>query len=222
VRRYETVVSHVVRETARGHADTEDLRQAARLGLAKAIARYDVARGMSLRAYAVPTMRGEVLRHLRDHTWGIRPPRRLQERAIAIVHTAEALSSRGRATAQDVADVLGLTLEEVLEGLEARASRTLASLDTPSQDLDDETRTIGDEVGAIDRGFQGVEESAALGEAMSELSSRDALVMQLRYVDALTQTQVAGRLGVSQMQVSRIERQAIARLRELATASGSR
>lgn len=201
---------------ARGHED--DLLQVAWLGLVKAIDRYDPAFGSPLRTYAIPTMYGEVRRYLRDHSWAVRVPRPLQERVLAVTKAVDGLTARdGRApTPQQVADELGIDLEEALEALQAGSAYAATSLDAPAGRLDDGDRTVADTIGYEDERLDRAEEVAALRDLRDVLDERDRRVLYLRFVEDLTQTEIARRVGCSQMQVSRILRRALARLGERA------
>jgi RNA polymerase sigma-B factor len=197
---------------ARGHGD--DLEQVAALGLVKAIERYDPAFGVPLRTYAIPTMFGEVRRYLRDHAWAVRVPRPLQERVLEVTKAVERLSAReGRApTPADVALEVGCPLEHALEALQAGSAYTAVSLDAPATALDDGERTLADTVGYDDERITHTEDVVALRSLRDVLDDRDRHVLYLRFVEDLTQTEIAKRIGVSQMQVSRLIRKAIQRL----------
>src|SRR4051794_16852973 len=197
---------------ARGHGD--DLEQVAALGLFKAIERYDPSFRVPLRTYAIPTMFGEVRRYLRDHAWAVRVPRPLQERVLEVTKAVERLSaSEGHSpTPQQVAEELGCTLEEALEALQAGAAYSAVSLDAPAGALDDGERTLADTVGYDDENLSHTEDVVALGSLRDVLDDRDRQVLYLRFVEDLTQTEIARRMGVSQMQISRLIRKAIQRL----------
>jgi RNA polymerase sigma-B factor len=196
----------------RSHGD--DLEQVAALGLVKAIDRYDPAFGVPLRTYAIPTMFGEVRRYLRDHAWALRVPRPLQERVLEVTKAVERLSaSEGQAPTPDqVAEEIGCTLEEALEALQAGSAYTAVSLDAPAGALDDGERTLADTVGYDDDRLAHTEDVVALGSLRDVLDDRDRQVLYLRFVEDLTQTEIARRMGVSQMQISRLIRKAIQRL----------
>jgi RNA polymerase sigma-B factor len=196
----------------RSHGD--DLEQVAALGLVKAIDRYDPAFGVPLRTYAIPTMFGEVRRYLRDHAWAVRVPRPLQERVLEVTKAVERLSAReGHApTPGEVADDLGCSLEEALEALQAGAAYNAVSLDAPASALDDGERTLADTVGYDDDRLEHAEDVVALRSLRDVLDDRDRQVLYLRFVEDLTQTEIARRMGVSQMQISRLIRRSIQRL----------
>jgi RNA polymerase sigma-B factor len=203
---------------ARGHGD--DLEQVAALGLFKAIERYDPKFGVPLRTYAIPTMFGEVRRYLRDHAWAVRVPRPLQERVLEATKAIERLSAReGRApTAEELADEMDCDLEDALEALRAGSAYAAVSLDAPAGTLDDGERTLGDTIGYDDERIERAEAVATLRGLRDVLDDRDRDVLYLRFVEDLTQTEIAKRIGVSQMQVSRLIRRALARLSERAQA----
>ncbi|MEJ7818489.1 MAG: SigB/SigF/SigG family RNA polymerase sigma factor [Thermoleophilaceae bacterium] len=196
----------------------EDLEQVAFVGLLKAIDRYDPDLG-SFIGYAVPSIRGELKRHFRDKGWGMRVPRALQERWITVSAASETLSGRlGRSpTPKDIAHQTGLSLDEVLEALEASAAYSPRALDAPMALDDDAGRTLGDSVGAEDAGFEMVELAQAIGPAFHDLPEREQQILRLRFVEDLTQLEIAGRVGISQMHVSRLLRRSV---RELSRATG--
>src|SRR3954463_16241434 len=199
---------------ARGHAD--DLEQVAALGLVKAIDRYAPSSGVPLRTYAIPTMFGEGRRYLRDHAWAMRVPRPLQERVLEITKATERLSAtHGRSpTPQELAEELDCTIEEVLEGLQAGSAYTAVSLESPMGGGDEPDRTLADTIGYDDDRIDRAEQVAALRSLRGVLDDRDRQVLYLRFVEDLTQTEIARRVGVSQMQVSRLIRRSLSRLQE--------
>jgi RNA polymerase sigma-B factor len=217
VRRLAPLVNRVAgTHSAIGHED--DLRQVAWLGLTKAIDRYDRGYGVPLRAYAVPTMVGEVRRYLRDHSWAVRVPRPLQERVLAVTKAVDRLTaSEGRSpTAQQLADDLGLGLAETLEALEAGIAYAASSLDAPLVGVDDADATLADVLGRDDERLDRAEAVASLHELRPLLDDRDREVLYLRFVEDLTQTEIARSIGCSQMQVSRLLRRALDRLSDRA------
>lgn len=201
---------------ARGHED--DLLQVAWMGLVKAIDRYDPSYGSPLRTYAIPTMYGEVRRYLRDHSWAVRVPRPLQERVLVVTKAVDRLTARdGRPpTAQQVADELDMSLEDALEALQAGSAYAATSLEAPAGRTEDGDRTVADTVGYDDDRLELAEEVAALRDLRDVLDERDRTVLYLRFCRDMTQTEIADRIGCSQMQVSRILRRALGRLNERA------
>lgn len=204
----------------REHAD--DLLQVACLGLVKAIDRWDPTQDRgSFTAYAVPTMLGEVRRFVRDHTWTVRPPRGLQERVLATSRATERLTTRlGRSpTPQELVDEMGLSLEEVLEGLQAGQAHGGVSLDAPARDDGGERRALGDTFGDVDARLELTEELASLGPLMAALTMQERHVIALRFASDMVQSDIAKQIGVSQMQVSRLLRGALAKMRDHADES---
>ena len=201
---------------AHGHED--DLHQVAWLGLTKAVDRYDPTYGVPLRTYAIPTMYGEVRRYLRDHSWSMRVPRPLQERVLTVTKTVDRLAAlHGRSpTPQTIANELNLDLEDVLEALQAGTAYAATSLDAPAGRQDDTERTIADTIGYQDQRLDLAEHVADLRELKDLLDERDRRVLYLRFVEDMTQTEIAKHIGCSQMQVSRILRKALTRLNEKA------
>lgn len=206
--------------SARGHED--DLHQVAWLGLTKAVDRFDPSFGVPLRTYAIPTMYGEVRRYLRDHSWAMRVPRPLQERVLAVTKTVDRLVARdGRSpTPQAIADEMQTDIEDVLEALQAGSAYAATSLEAPAGRLEDGERTVADTIGYEDERLDLAEEVADLRGLRDVLDDRDRKVLYLRFVQDLTQTEIAEQIGCSQMQVSRILRKALGRLSEQASRSG--
>ncbi|MDX6632343.1 MAG: polymerase sigma-B factor [Solirubrobacterales bacterium] len=197
---------------------SDDLAQVASLALVKAVDRFDPDRGVRFAAFAVPTILGELKRHFRDMGWSVRVPRGLQERALQVERTSAMLATAtGRTpTVMEIAGKLEMTAEEVLEALEARQAFDALSMDTPHQTTEGEGITLGESLGKEDEGFEQAVDRAAVASALPLLPARDREIIRLRFVDELTQTEIAEHLGVSQMQVSRLLRRALQRLRELA------
>jgi RNA polymerase sigma-B factor len=195
----------------------DDLLQVASLGLVKAIDRFDYERGIAFSSFAVPTIVGELKRYFRDLGWGVHVPRGAQERALKVEEVQRKLTTdTGRApTVAELAEYMELSIEDVLDGLEAAAAHHSMSLDVPREDGDGESGTLADLFGEVDDRFELVEAGATIAEAAQHLSERERQVLALRFVEDQTQTQIADQIGVSQMQVSRILRRSLAHLREL-------
>ena len=217
VARFLPLARNLARRYAGAREPFDDLLQVASLGLVKAIDRFDVNRGAAFSSFAVPTILGELKRYFRDLGWSVHVPRGAQERALKVQEAQERLTSRtGRPpTVDELAQYMELAIEDVLEALETAAAHHSASLDAPREDGDDESGTLADLFGEEDRRFALVHETVAISAAAHQLSERERRVLALRFVDDMTQTQIAGEIGVSQMQVSRILRRAVGRLREL-------
>ena len=190
----------------------DDLIQVASLGLVKALDGFDPKRGDSFKAYAAPTILGELRRHFRDRVYELRLPRRLQERTIIVREAVAALSEElGRtATVCQIAQRVELSEEEVLEAFEADTARHTLSLDAPRSHEGAELQPMIETVGRQEPGYERVD--AQLAAEKAPLEERECLVLRLRFEDDLTQREIGPRLGVSQMQVSRIMRQALRKL----------
>ncbi|MBC2642010.1 MULTISPECIES: SigB/SigF/SigG family RNA polymerase sigma factor [unclassified Rhodococcus (in: high G+C Gram-positive bacteria)] len=197
----------------RGEAG-EDLEQVARLALVKAVDRFDIRRGTMFVAFAVLTITGEIRRHFRDTGWTLHVPRRLQERHLALTAaTTELSTSLGRApTARELADALSLTIEEVAEGLRVADAYQTLSIDFPIGGETD-SKLVSDTVGTVDPALDRVDIQMSLRPLLAELPELDRTVLLLRFYENLTQTQIAARIGVSQMQISRILARTLATLR---------
>jgi RNA polymerase sigma-B factor len=191
----------------------EDLEQVACIGLIKAVDRYEPTVGPFVR-YAVPNILGELRRHFRDKGWGMHVPRTVQENFLRANEAMEQLSTRlGRTpTARDIAAATGMSLDEVIEALDAGRSYTPAALDAPQPGDDSEGRALGDTLGGVDRGFHYVELGQAIAPAFRVLPPREQTIVHLRFIEDLTQSEIAERVGISQMHVSRLLRRALDRL----------
>jgi len=192
----------------------DDLLQVASMALVKAVDRFEPERGLAFSSFAVPTMIGEIKRHFRDTAWALHVPRALKEQILLVERCERELSGRlGRApTVEDLAELAGLSNEAVLDALEARSAHDTESIDAALDE--DESGVRGDALGADDARLELVDVRSALANAMEHLAERDRQIIELRFVGGLTQTQIAERVGVSQMQVSRLLRSALAELRE--------
>jgi RNA polymerase sigma-B factor len=220
VRRFLPLARRLARRYERAHEPLEDLVQVASVGLVKAIDRFDSDQGTGFSSYAVPTILGELKRHFRDSGWALHVPRGLQERVLKLNDAVEHLSGElGRSpTPQQVADEVGVPVEEVLEAMEAGAAYDTVSLDAPLRSSEDEKTTYADSIGEDDGRFELVEHSATLGRALKALPERERSILFLRFAEGLTQVEIADRIGISQMHVSRLIRRALERLRVVAGA----
>jgi RNA polymerase sigma-B factor len=187
------------------------------VGLLNAIDRFDPGREIAFSTFAVPTILGELKRYFRDLGWSVHVPRGAQEQALKVEEAHQRLSAAsGRPpSVQQLAEYLELSVEEVLDSLETAAAHHSSSLDVPRDDGEGESGTLAEAFGEEDVRFELIEAGATIAAAARQLSARERQVLALRFVDDLTQTQIAKTIGVSQMQVSRILRRAVARLREL-------
>ena len=196
----------------------DDLEQVASLALVKAIDRFDASRGTSFSSYAVPTISGELRRHFRDHTWALRVPRDLQELAVKVGKAEGALQLElGRApTAAEVADRLDCTVEELLEARDAAGANRMSSLDAPVTSDEEDGASLADMLGSDDEGLADVERTLAVDSALERLDARAREILRLRFQEELTQAAIGERVGLSQMHVSRLIRQALTTLRDAA------
>jgi RNA polymerase sigma-B factor len=201
------LADHVASHFARRGEGLDDLTQVARLGLMNAINRFDPAKGPSFVGFAVPTMMGEVRRYFRDYSWGMRVPRRLRELHVQITRsTGELAQQLGRApTAGELATVLGVPRDEIIECLIAGDAYRLESLDAPiGANGSDKPRLVADAVGGTDPQIEHITNREAVRVLIAALPARERQVLHMRFFESMTQSQIAERIGVSQMQVSRI------------------
>ena len=208
------LADHIARRfRGRGEA-REDLLQVARLGLVNAVERYDVETGSDFVAFAVPTIMGEVRRHFRDNSWSVKVPRRLKELHLRLGTATADLSQRlGRApTATELATELEMDRDEVVEGLIAGSSYNTLSID--SAGTDEDAPAILDTLGEADLNLEQIENRETLRPLIAALPERERTVLMLRFFGSMTQTQIAERVGISQMHVSRLLARSLARLRE--------
>ena len=193
----------------------EDLEQVAGIGLLNAIDRFDPDRGTAFSSFAVPTILGELRRHFRDRTWALRVPRRLQDLGGQIEHVRDELtSSLGRQpTVHELADRLQTDAETILQAIELNVARSAVPLAGPPGVGDTDAYSVH---GANDDGYSRAEDRAVLAPLLARLSAQDAEIVLLRFREDLTQDAIARRVGVSQMQVSRVLHRSLARLRDAA------
>lgn len=204
---------HLARRYGGRGAPDDDLAQTAFVGLIKAVDNFDHSRGVDFSGYAIPTIIGEIKRYFRDRTWAVRVPRRLQELRLSISAANSVLTQTlGRLpTVADVASYLDVSEETVLEGLEGARAYRATSLSTPIGA--DGNRELGDTLGDDDHEIDLVEIRVALDPALATLPERERQILSLRFHGNLTQAQIADRIGVSQMHVSRLITRSLAALR---------
>jgi RNA polymerase sigma-B factor len=196
----------------------DDLIGVGTIGLMHAVDRFDPERGIRFATFATPTIVGEIKRHFRDRGWAIKVPRRLQEVNLAANKAVEALTIRLNRppTAQEVADQIGASLEETLEGMELGHMYELVSLDNELGGDDDDSRSrLEDYVGVEDAAFEEYGVRDRLEDAIGRLGARERKIVILRFFKGWSQTDVARELGISQMHVSRLQHKALSRLREM-------
>jgi RNA polymerase sigma-B factor len=216
---YLPLARRLAQRYVRSSEPREDLVQVACVGLVKAIERFDPERGPTFASFAIPTILGELRRYFRDATWAVHVPRGAQERAFAIEAAQEQLRSTRHSapTVEQIADYLKLPEEDVLDGLLAVKAYEADSLDAPAGGSDEERRSALELIGAEDECYELIEADASVVPAIRSLGERDRLVLHLRFVGEMSQSEIAARIGVSQMQVSRILARSLAELRQLAS-----
>lgn len=215
VEQYAALVRSLARRFAGRGEPLEDLEQVGYLGLIAAIDRFEPELGLEFTTFATPTILGEIKRYFRDKSWAVRVPRRLQETYTKVVRAQEELGQRwGRSpSVAEIAKHLELEPEEVLQALEAGPAHRAVSLDGPAPG-GEEPGEMGDRIGQEDENLDRIELRQLLGSALQHLTPREQEIMLLRFVEELPQTEVARRLGISQMHVSRLQRAALEQLKK--------
>ena len=218
VERFLPLARQLARRYERQDEPLDDLLQVASMGLVKAIDRFDPSRGIAFSSFAVPTILGELKRYFRDVGWSVHVPRGMQERALEVNKAVTELSrTLGRSpTPAELGEFMELTREEVLEAMEAATAYDSVSLEAPRSCSDGENSDASeflDRLGEEDPGYELAEYSASLAPELRALSERDRLVLHLRFVEDMTQSEIAEHIGVSQMHVSRLIRRALERVR---------
>ena len=210
VERYMPLVRSLASRYAGRGEPQEDLVQVGSIGLLLAIQRFDTERQVQFTTYAVPTIVGEIQRHFRDRAWALHVPRRLKELSVRLTRTIEAKTAElGRApTIAELAEATGAAEDEVVEALQTSEAYSTRSLSQPlGRETDDET--MQDVLGIDDEGFSEVEDSYLVEAGLSALDERERLIVELRFFEGLTQSEIAARVGISQMHVSRLLRRAL-------------
>jgi RNA polymerase sigma-B factor len=211
VERYMPLANRLARRYRGANEPLDDLRQIASVGLLNAIDRYDPSRGIGFQSFAVPTILGEIKRYFRDCCWAVHLPRGIQDLAIKVEQARRELTGvSGRSpTFNELAEYLELSIEDVLDALEASAAHHAISFDTPQDGVESDSGTLGDMIGDVDGRFELVDSTSSITQAAARLPERERRVLVLRFMEDKTQTQIAEEIGVSQMQVSRILRRAL-------------
>ncbi|MET8981956.1 RNA polymerase sigma factor SigF [Streptomyces sp. NPDC004539] len=193
----------------------EDIVQVGTIGLIKAIDRFELSRGVEFPTFAMPTVVGEIKRFFRDTSWSVRVPRRLQELRLELARAGDELAQRlDRApTVAELAERLGISADEVVEGMAASNAYTASSLDAQPDD-DESEGALADRIGYEDHGLEGIEYIESLKPLIAELAPRDRKILSLRFVAGLTQSEIGEELGISQMHVSRLLARTLVRLRK--------
>jgi RNA polymerase sigma-B factor len=209
------LVEYLARRFRNRGEPLDDLVQVATIGLIKSVDRFDLERGVEFSTYATPTIVGEIKRHFRDKGWAIRVPRRLQELKLSLAKATSDLSQKnGRApTVAELAGHLGMSEEDILEGLESANAYSAVSLDAPDAG-DDDSPAVADSLGTTDDSLEGVEYRESLKPLLEKLPPREKKILLLRFFGNMTQSQIAAELGISQMHVSRLLARTLAQLRE--------
>jgi len=218
-RREQVILAHLplVRSLARRYANRgeplDDLIQVGTLGLIKAIDRFDPSRGRELSTFATPTILGEIRRHFRDRAWAVHVPRGIQDAHGRVSRVVDELTTRlGRSPSIDeIAAETDLSPDEVLDAMAAGSAYRPMSLSRPPAGAEDEDPI---DVGATDPGFERADGRVAIGGGLKRLPARERVILHLRFQEGLTQSEIAARVGISQMHVSRLIQKALDRLRE--------
>ncbi|HEX2051968.1 MAG TPA: RNA polymerase sigma factor SigF [Actinomycetota bacterium] len=216
VEQYIGLVEFLARRFRNRGEPLEDLVQVGTIGLLKAIERFDLGREVEFSTYATPTIVGELKRHFRDKGWAVRVPRRLQELHLELTKVVSQLNQElGRSpTVPEIAEYANLSEEQVLEGLEIAQAYSFTSLDAPIDSDDSDSSTFADQMGVEDEHLENLEYRASLAPEMAKLPERERRILYLRFFKGLTQSEIAERLGISQMHVSRLLNRTLSQLRE--------
>jgi RNA polymerase sigma-B factor len=190
----------------------EDLVQVGSVGLIKALDRFDVDRGVEFSSYAVPTIVGEIRRHFRDKAWAMHVPRRLKELSLLLSRLLDQLTSDlGRSpTIAELAEAAGVEEEDVIDALDSTNAYSTRSLHAP---FDEGGETLADKLGSDDTGYEEVEDGSLVAAGLDALDERERRIVELRFFEEMTQSQIAAEIGISQMHVSRLLRRALATMR---------
>ncbi|MEI6503799.1 MAG: SigB/SigF/SigG family RNA polymerase sigma factor [Armatimonadota bacterium] len=218
IERHEGLVRHVARQYSNSGESYEDLVSVGHLGLVNAVDRFDPGRGTKFATFAVPTIKGEIRRHFRDRTWGLRVPRRIQELSLKARQMTEEITQRvGRSpTYGELADALAVSEEDVIEALEVGRQYDLLSIDSSTEDDDGGAgQSVADRHGVLDQEVELFGQRNELAWALKQLPPRQRVIMVMRFYLDLSQQDVGERLGISQMHVSRLQQKALARLKQL-------
>ena len=220
VERFLPLARQLARRYQRSSEPIDDLLQVASMGLIKAIDRFDADREIAFSSYAVPTILGEIKRHFRDRTWAVRVPRDLQELTLKVDRAVGELSEelRRQPSVAEIGVAVGAEEEDVLEALQAGGAYRAISFDAPRGGGDEDVTTLADSIGVDEDGFDRAEERATLARLLATVTPREREVLRMRFEEDMTQAAIGAVIGVSQMQVSRVIRQALARLRAAAQA----
>ena len=193
----------------------EDLVQVGTIGLIKAIDRFDPDRGLEFTTYATPTIMGEIKRHFRDKGWSVRVPRRLQELSQKAGQATEDLTRelQRSPSVEEIADRIGVSVDELLEAMESSSAYSAVPLEGGGSD-DEEAPAVIDHYASVDRDLEASDDRIVLEEAIAGFAPREKDIIRMRFIDGLTQVEIAERLGISQVKVSRLLRRTLKRIQE--------
>ncbi len=216
IEQYMSLVRSLARRYSYRGEQLEDLVQIGAIGLIKAIDRFDIERGVELTTYATPNIIGEIKRHFRDKGWAVRVPRGLQELNVQLSRLMEQLTVQlGRSpTIPELAKAAGVEEEQVLEALESGRAYTSLSLSVGGGGGDDDDLDPLESLGTEEHQYEVSEDRAVLAPGFRALDERERMILQLRFFDGLTQSQIAQQVGISQMHVSRLIRRSLEKIRE--------
>lgn len=196
----------------------DDLVQVATIGLIKAIDRFDISRGLEFTTFATPTIMGEIKRHFRDKGWSVRVPRRLQELSAKVTQVSDKLTEKLQRSpsVDEIAQALGVSVDEVLEAMESAHAYTSVSLDVPQDDDDDGTQssTVIDKYALVDEDLESSDDRIVLEQAIKDFSEREQQIIRMRFLEGFTQVEIAQKLQISQVQVSRLLRKTLQKFQE--------
>ncbi len=194
----------------------DDLIQVGYLGLLKAIDRFDPSRGLEFTTYATPTILGEIKRHFRDKGWSVRVPRRLQELSAKVNQTTDLLTNQLQRSpkVEEIADYLGVTVDEVLEAMESSSAYSSVPLEGSSNNDADDAPSIIDRYATEDSALEFTDDRLVIEEALKDFSPREREVIEMRFLKGMTQIEIANKLGISQVQVSRLLRRTLKKIQD--------
>lgn len=196
----------------------DDLVQVATIGLIKAIDRFDISRGLEFTTFATPTIMGEIKRHFRDKGWSVRVPRRLQELSAKVTQVSDKLTEKLQRSpsVDEIAQSLGVSVDEVLEAMESAHAYSSVSLDVPQGDDDDGTQssTVIDKYALVDEDLESSDDRIVLEQAIKDFSEREQQIIRMRFLEGFTQVEIAQKLQISQVQVSRLLRKTLQKFQE--------
>lgn len=196
----------------------DDLVQVATIGLIKAIDRFDISRGLEFTTFATPTIMGEIKRHFRDKGWSVRVPRRLQELSAKVTQVSDKLTEKLQRSpsVDEIAQALGVSIDEVLEAMESAHAYSSVSLDVPQGDDDDGTQssTVIDKYALVDEDLESSDDRIVLEQAIKDFSEREQQIIRMRFLEGFTQVEIAQKLQISQVQVSRLLRKTLQKFQE--------